>query len=274
MGLCLLLAPVIGAGMARAADDPSVLFPDCEKTDNIEAAKVAHMAALQLFKRGEWDRAIENWRDAYKLDCKAHGVLINASSAYENKGDLESAIAMLEAYLRRAPSAPDASEVIKKLEELRTSLPLRPKPTATAVVTAAPTATVTAAPPPPPPLPPPQRPYGATPWIAVGAGAVSALVGGLLIPAGLGAISDAEDACPDRKCTTSQGELANDGNSGRTKVIAGDLLLGVGLGALAGGLVWQLAFNKPRLVKPDDSPKPETVTPVAGPGYVGITGRF
>lgn len=281
----LTIASLIGAGLARAADDPNVLFPECDKTDNIEAAKIAHRAAMQLFEREEWDRAIENWRDAYKLDCKAHGVLINAASAYEKKGDIENAVAMLEAYLRRAPTAADAPNIIQKIETLRTSLPVRTAtPTASAVPSATPTVTATVSAP-PPPLPPPQRPYGAIPWMVVGGGAAAVLVGAILVPVGRGAISDAEAACGGRSCTKSQASIASDGNAGRTKVIAGDVTLGVGIAAIGGGLFWQFAMNKPRLMRPteptsDGAPpaaaKGVSVAPMAGPSVIGITasGRF
>lgn len=282
VAVSLMLAPAVGAGLARAAEDPTVLFPDCPTTDNIKAAKIAHLAALDLFERKEWDRAIENWRLAYKLDCKAHGVLINAAAAYEAKGDLESAVAMLESYLRRNPNATDASTVIKKIDELKTAQPPKVTPSAapSASVSAAPAASSAPVRPPPPPLGKPQRPHGMAPWALVGAGSAAAVVGAILVPVGLRAISAAEEACPDRACRVSQDDVARDGNAGRSKVIGGDVLLGVGLAAMAGGLVWQFAFNKPRLVKVqgDDAPPAPSVSvaPIAAPtlGGAAITGRF
>lgn len=282
-GAAALVTLALAGGLALGADDPNVMFPDCGRTDDIEAAKIAHKAAAQLFERSEYDRAIENWRDAYKLDCKAHGLLINAASAYEKKGDKESAIAMLEAYLRRAPSAPDATSIIQKIDVLRTSLPPKVDPVPTATATVAPTARPIVRP--PPPLPKPERPYGVKPWFVVGAGGVAILAGAILVPVGLGLIAEAEEACGGgRMCEVGQKDIASRGNTGRAEVIAGDVAISVGIAAIAGGLVWQFALNKPRLQKrapegqgdparptaPEAAPPPVSFAPFVGPGFGGV----
>jgi hypothetical protein len=184
----------------------------------------------------------------------------------------------------RNPNAPDAATVIQTIQELRMALPAATAPVPSATVSAAPTAPPSAPPPPPPPLRKPERPYGSAPWIVVGAGAGAALAGVILVPLGLNAISDAEAACGGRTCVKSQGDAASDGNAGRVKVIAGDVVLGVGVAAIAGGLVWQFAMNKPRIMKPqqdEGAPSPSTtpsvsVAPLGGPTFGGaaITGRF
>lgn len=265
----------IAFSAARAADDPDVLFPVCTHTPtpaDIEAAKAMHAAAVQLFERGEFDRAIENWRDTYKVHCGAHAVLLNVASAYENKGDIESAVAALEAYLRRSPDAPDAESTRTRLDELKKSLP--PK-----VETPPPSATPSVPPPPPPPPPRFERPFGLKPLYLAGAGGVALIAGAVLLPVGFSAVTDAEDACGTaHACTKSQSDLADKGNTGRTLVYAGDIALGAGAAALAGGLVWQFFFNKPRAVSSpptrdlQQKPGPSALTliPVIGPGVNGL----
>jgi hypothetical protein len=266
-----------------AAESPDVLFPTCDRKPtqaDIDAAILSHKAGVQLYERGEYDRAIENWRDTYKLDCTVHAVLINVSKAYEKKGDIEGAVAALEAYLKRDPEAPDAKATIERIEALRKQVPPKVEPTAT------PTVTATVRPPPrlpPPPLPKPERPYGAKPWVPIVLGGAAAITGAILIPVGMSAIASAEEACGEmRVCTQAQGDIASKGNGGRVQVIVGDVALGVGLAAAAGGLVWQFVFNKPRIAKvpstsPELAPQPKaSLTPAAGPGFAGValTGAF
>jgi hypothetical protein len=58
-------------------------------------------------------------------------------------------------------------------------------------------------------------------------------------------------------------------------VIIGDIALGVGLAGVAGGLIWQMVLNKPRLLKPrapHASPAPKTrVAPALAPGFGGLS---
>ncbi|MCK6589239.1 MAG: hypothetical protein L6Q76_16850 [Polyangiaceae bacterium] len=270
----------IGATPALAVEDPDVLFPTCDKTPtqaDIDAAMTSHKAGEQLYERGEYDRAIENWRDTYRLDCTVHAVLINVATAYEKKGDKESAIAALEAYLRRYPKAPDEKTITERIDTLKRELPPKAPPPP-------PKPTITAPPPPPPipkPLPKPERPYGITPWYPVVIGGVAMLTGAILLPLGMSAIGDAEEACGEaRACPKGMEDLASKGNSGRTQVIIGDIALGLGAAGVAGGLLWQIVLNKPQIVGPrgtERSPEPKTsVAPALGPGFGGlsVTGAF
>lgn len=276
MGMCRRwwsgcgVAVVLHASSVLAAEDPDVRFPTCGRTPttaDVEAAKVAHKAASQLFERGEYSRAIENWRDTYKLDCTAHAVLINVASAYEKMGDADSAIASLEAYLKRSPDAPDKTTIEQKIENLKKNRP--PPPPPPPVVPTAPKVVPTA-PKPPPRL---ERPFGAAPWVAVGTGGAVAIAGAVLLPLGVGAISSAEATCPppSRACPKDRMDAANEGNTGRTLVLVGDIALGLGGAALVGGLVWQFVFNQPQVPQAHVH-----VAPSVGPGFQGlaVTGSF
>jgi hypothetical protein len=280
------VAVLLGAGLA-SADGPAPSYPTCTKKPtaaDIQGAKGAHSAAVRFYERGDYDRAIQYWRDAYTFDCTAHGVLINIANAYEKKGDKQAAIVTLETYLARGGADPTLEE---RVANLRKSLkPSAASPAAPASSSAAPTAAqpaptaapaATGTPDAPPPAVEGKR--SITPWFVVGGGAVAAIAGAILLPVGSGAVSSAESQCPDRQHLAGlpqtgpancPSDVASKGNSGRTEVTAGAVLLGVGGAAIVGGLVWQFAFNKP---------KPATgfvVQPALGPGQagLGVAGAF
>ena len=255
------------------AGDPAGDYPQCSRTptaSDLEGAKGAHKAATQFYERADYARAIQYWRDAYEFDCTAHGVLINIANAYEKKGEREMALQTLDAYLTRAPDAPDATNVQEKIQNLQNALKGLPPPRPTASASAS-------APPPPPPSAsaPPQpaegpRPYDSTPWLVVGAGGVALVAGAILTPVGLSTISSAESDCPTR--VGCEQDVADRGNRGRTQTAIGLVALGLGTAGVAGGLLWQFVLNKP--APPGEAPV--VVTPAAGPGFSGLSviGRF
>ncbi|MBK8258723.1 MAG: hypothetical protein IPK82_39455 [Polyangiaceae bacterium] len=268
----------LGASVALA-DDP-VTFPECTKPplpEDTEAAKQSHLIATSRFNLGDWDKALEFWKQAYTLDCTAHGLLVNVANAYEKKGDKKNAIAALEAYLVRAKDAPDLVKVNDRIIEMKKSM--EPVPTATATATA--TATVSAAPTTTATAPTGPRPYGSLPFIIAGAGAALAVAGVIMIPVGLGPYNTAADACPGADCTD---EVAAAGNSGRITWNAGAALLGIGLAAAGGGLVFHFVANQPKPAASAPGPKAPTppakaqvrVTPVASDRYGGfiVSGQF
>jgi hypothetical protein len=267
------------SGGATAGDAAAAQFPECTRTPtdaDVEGAKGAHKAATQFFERGDYDRALAYWRDAYGFDCSRPPLLLNIASAYEKKGDKAAAVAVLELFLTRAKDSPDAPVVREKIANLRAALEAEraaaaPAP-APAPVPAAPT---------PPPAPDAERPYGIAPWIVVGAGGGVALIGVVPLVIGAGKVSDAEEACPTR--TGCRPEVSDQGNTGRTLSLVGQIMIPVGLVTAAGGLVWQLAFNQERPVAGSGgagrrvaSPRGATVVPAVGPGFQGavVTGAF
>lgn len=270
-----------GAAMALSASlafatDPVSPYPVCNRKTSAadqEGAKGAHKAASQFYDRGDYEKAIRYWTDAYGFDCNAHPVLINIANAYEKKGDKASAIVALDTYLKRAGSD---STIEEKVKNLRNSM--QPAPTASATPSASPSSSGAggALPPPsstgpveppPPDVPMGPRPFGVTPIIVAGGGGALAIVGAVLLPIGLGNISSAEKLCPNHDCGTND-EAKTQGNTGRTQVAAGAAVLGVGAAALVGGLVWQFVANKP---KPLPAKASVQLTPVLGPQGSGLT---
>jgi hypothetical protein len=273
-----VLAGLLGVG-AALAQPAGPTFPECTKKaskDDTEAAKNAHRVATQFYDRADYDKAIQYWTDSWKFDCSANDLLINIANAYEKKGDRAATVATLEAYLKRTPPNPTLEEKVKNLKAL-----LAPPPPVTATASVAPPPPPTTATVQPPPAVPPDgaRPYGVKPWFLVGGGGALAIVGAILLPVGLGNVSSANSACPTRTgCSQS---VADQGNSGRTQSGAGGALLGIGLAAAGGGLVWQFGFNKaaPAGAPPAGAgaaPAPGAahslwVLPGAGPGVSGVT---
>jgi hypothetical protein len=280
-GLGAALALSVGAAVAA---DPLPTYPECNKKPtpaDLDGAKGAHKAAAQFYERGDYDKAISFWNAALTFDCSAYDLLINIANAYEKKGELAPAVATLEAYQKRTGLNQNIEEKIKNLKARMAPAP----PTAT--VTAPPTATLAPTVPTvptavPTAAPEGQRPFGITPWIVVGGGGALALVGAILLPVGAGAVSSAESKCTNGHmgCTA---DAASQGNAGRAEFGAGAGLLGVGLAAAGGGLVWQLLFNKPKhapgpaqtglLTRGAPPPNPGSglwVTPSAGSGRSGV----
>lgn len=269
------------AGMALAQDPQNPFAGECNRTatpEEIEGARGAHQAAKQFYDQAEYERAIQYWRDVFKFDCNAIPVLLNIANAYEKLGDRQNAIFALEAYIMRAKLADPSANVTKyetKVQNLK-QLQQAQAP-ASASASAVPLPSASTPPPPPSATTPPVmvKPYGAAPWAVVGAGAAVMVVGGILIPVGLGQVSDAQANC--KESATGQWSCPNQADvdaaqMGQTLVPAGKVALGVGAAAVVGGLVWEFLANKPA---PADTDKPATgrvrMSPSFGPGMTGAT---
>lgn len=266
-----VLSPVDAEAQTENPDG-SITYPACSKEatpDDVEGAKGAHKAASQFFERGDYDRAIQYWNDAYGFDCSKPALLLNIANAYEKKGNKRATISILVEYLARAPESPDAGTIQAKIDNLKQNLEEAPPPAPTTTATAEPTAT---APPPPVEM---ERPFGVAPWIVAGAGVAMAVPGIVLFIVGQGKVSDAESVCPDP--ANCEDPAARDlGNEGNTLSLVGSILGWGGLAVVAGGLVWQFAFNGPEPV----TQAKITIVPAVQPtergaqGGVLVTGSF
>jgi hypothetical protein len=273
----------LGASIALSvslafATDPVSLYPECTRKPtpaDLDGAKGAHKAASQFYDRGDYEKAIRYWTDAYAFDCTAHGVLINISNAYEKQGDKAAAVTALETYLRRAGTDTTIEEKVRNLKQgMAPPAPSAP-PTATASAVApvpTPKLMPSAAP------PPGRKPYGYMPLIAAGGGGAVALIGGVLLGVGTSTISNATQHCPLRVCTTDNQKYISQGNTGRIEQGIGATGLVVGLAAVGGGLAWEFLFNKPRPASPPPPPGKVSihVLPAAGPseGGLSVSGSF
>lgn len=292
-------ALLLGSIATVAAGDGPQPYPQCtgKPTESDQkAAKSLFTAGQVSFNEADYKTAIQYWRDSYKRDCTAHLLLLNLARAHELQGEKREAVLALKTYLDRQPNSPDKAQIQRRIENLEASLGgpvapvalpdaglMNPPTTADGGPTAVPTGTVEPVPTgttPPVNGPATSRPI--TPWFVVGAGGVLTLVGGYLFISGNSKISDAEKVCPNRQCPavngvlTAEGQAAKDeGDTGRSNVKIGGVLAGVGLLGVAGGLVWQFAFNKPKAA-PANTASITHLGPSVGQGFSGLSvqGQF
>ncbi len=275
------LVPLVhGGGLAHADTPPSAPspYPTCgtksPTSDDVAAAKKTFELGNRYLAEADYDRAILYFGDAYRSDCTAHKLLGFIARSYELRGDRAEAVRALETYLERAPRGDDRPTVERRIANLKAQITSQPTATASAAASAAPPTTSAApAPPPPPVVVVSPRGHTIYPWIVVGTGVALAAGGAVVAIVGKGKISDGEDACPGRACATQA--LADDGNSGRSQATVGVVLAGVGVAAIAGGLIWH--FAEPTSARTSDATTRRlNVTPAVAPGYAGgvVQGRF
>jgi len=255
---------------------------------DVDRAHTVFLSGKGFLDESNYDKAISYFKDAYSIDCSVHAILPIIATAYERKGDKQSAVGALQEYLKRVPNAPDHEVIQRRINNLQDQI-AQEKATATAVPTAsappvastaAPTATATTSPTAPTATaeltstatapPTTEGGHSVTPWIVVGVGGAAVVAGVVLFAVGAGDISTAEKTCPVHdNCNDPNAQST--GNSGRTLETVGVVAGAVGVAAVAGGLLWHF-LETPGA----PSTTGATVTPVVAPGYagLGLGGRF
>jgi tetratricopeptide (TPR) repeat protein len=253
---------------------------------DVDRAHTVFLSGKGFLDESNYDKAISYFKDAYSIDCSVHAILPIIATAYERKGDKQSAVGALQEYLKRVPNAPDHEVVERRIKNLQDQI-AQEKSTATAVptastppaaTTAAPTATATAPPtattataePTSTAAPTTEGGHSVAPWIVVGVGGAAVVAGVVLFAVGAGDISTAEKTCPQHN-NCNDPNAQSTGNSGRTLETVGVVAGAVGVAAVAGGLLWHF-LETPGA----PSSTGATVTPVVAPGYagLGLGGRF
>lgn len=254
---------------------------------DVDRAHTVFLSGKGFLDESNYDKAISYFKDAYSIDCSVHAILPIIATAYERKGDKQSAVAALQEYLKRVPNAPDHEVVERRIKNLQdqiaqekataapsatapaTATTTAPPPSATAAPTStgteAPTSTATTAPP-----PAGEGGHTVPPWILFGVGAAVLVASPVLLGVGAGDISTAEKTCPvHNNCNDPNAQST--GNTGRTLETVGVIAIPVGVAAVAGGLIWHFAEHTG-----SSSTTGTTVTPVVTPGYagVGVGGHF
>jgi hypothetical protein len=260
---------------------PAACSPDPAKTDR---AHETYKIGKTFFDRGEYDKALQYWSDAYGFDCSAHFLLPRIADIWQLKGNKQEALRVLEEYMKRTDGAKDSSTVELRaavqvrIDNLRKDLAAAPPPSSAAPPPTAPTASATApasttaAPPPPPSATSTETVqattggHSVTPWVVVGIGGAAVIAGGIFVVLGSSKVSTAESHCANRVCTSSQD--VSDGNSGRSMETTGVIIGAVGVAAVAGGLIWH--FMEPANKQPTAGSRKPRVTPQVAPGYAGI----
>jgi len=284
----LALAPLLIIALAIPAlaqpSAPATNYPACTNKPTPQDSEAAHSAynlGKRFFDEADYNTAIHNFADAYKLDCTKPELLLNIARANELSGNRPEAVHALETYLQRATSAtPDEkAQLQRRIDNLKALIvpqaptastpPVAPPPTSTATV---PASTATTPPGPLPPVPPaPERHHTAVPWVVAGVGVASGVAGIVTYVIGAGDISTAKQTCPNTTNCKSASAVSQ-GQTGDTLEIAGSVMAWGGLAVAAGGVLWH--FLEP--TGPAADPPKVSITPAVGPGYTGasVVGRF
>jgi tetratricopeptide (TPR) repeat protein len=282
LGVALAVPAIAQSGTTLtqypACPDPP---PKLSKAE-FDAAHAAYNVGMEAYAASDYQKALDNFKEAFRRDCSKVALLDFIARAYEGKGDRAEAIHALETYLQRNPKAPDAETFQTRIQNLRT-LMQQQQPTvtastatATATATATPTVTVTVVPSTTATAPPvgEVQTHSAGPWIVVVVGAAAAIVGGVLIGVGQSEYTDAHNSfqtmCPtgspsammNPMCYTN-GTLASKENSAVLVRGTGIAAASVGVAAIILGVVWH--FAEPT------GPKKVSLVPLFGPGFAGAS---
>jgi tetratricopeptide (TPR) repeat protein len=271
-----LLTGIIALGSTAAlAADTKTPFPPCTTAPtnaDQKAAKGAFEAGQGSFNEADYATAITYWRDAYRRDCTAHALLLNLARAYELKSDRSEAVNALETYLQRKPDTPDADQIRRRIDNLKSQMAASappPAPTAGPAPTATATTTATAF------VPPPPAEHGTTggrslvPLFVAGGGGVLAILGGVMYASGKSKVDDFDTQCPNRKCPVGQENLIQEGNDARNQQNLGGVLFAVGAAGVAVGLIWY--FTTPSGSQAGLPVQRASLTPVVGSGFGGVS---
>lgn len=208
--ILLLLAAAVRAETLPPGPDPSVVT----EADDARARELFQNGAA-LYDEGRYEDAIAAWREAWRLSGRPL-LLFNMANAAERLGRWSEAAALLNRYRAFAPE--EEREVLERrivnIERRAKEAPLPstpPKPTAGVPIL--PIALFTAG----------------------GAGIVTGTVFGLQA---LDAREEAEDLCAVSDAATWCPSTAEPAlTRGRTSALGADIAFGVGIGAIAGGVL-------------------------------------
>jgi tetratricopeptide (TPR) repeat protein len=285
-----LLACLIGVALAVPAiaqQSGSVTqYPACPDPPpklskaEFDAAHAAYNVAMEAYAASDYQKALDNFKEAFRRDCSKVSLLDFIARVYEGKGDRAEAVHALETYLQRNPKAPDADTVQSRIQNLRalmqqsaTSAPTTTA-TATSTATVTATATATAIPTAPPTATVEVGGHTAGPWVVAGLGAAAIVPGVVILFVGKGKVDSARQGCLQfnegaNNCLPSD---PLDGSSrgavdslGATLENVGWVVASVGLAAAIAGLVWH--FVEPTGVKTTAT----SLVPLMGPGYAGLS---
>jgi hypothetical protein len=243
----------------------------------VAAAKGAFQAGNASFNEADYDRAITYWEDAYRRDCTAHLLLLNLARAYELNGARERAVTSLETYLVRNPGSSDEAQIKRRIEKLREQIDEEAAARTGTVPAASPTQPAGPAQPTPEtaalePLPPPDTGSSRrsiVPLIVAGAGGVIMVTGVVISIVANGDVNDFEKLCPNRTCPEGQESVADEANAADTRRTVGAVVTGVGVAAIAGGLIWYFVQT------PSGSTSAKTAPPRFEPrvdrGFAGLS---
>src|SRR5688500_11257161 len=114
LGIVLSLLLVIAALPRMASADRTA-------SQRTAAARAVWKQGGDADQKGEFERAVERFEEAYALD-PLPGVLFNRGQAYRRKGDAPRALENLRSYLEKKPDAKNRKLVEDLIRELETTV--------------------------------------------------------------------------------------------------------------------------------------------------------
>jgi tetratricopeptide (TPR) repeat protein len=114
---------------AVAAALTSVPAPARADDEATEQARQHYLKGTKYFDLGQWDDAIAEYREAYKLRSDP-AFLFNLATAYRRKGDLQPALDLYKNYLIANPESPKRSDIERRIRTLEKEMKHRPPATA------------------------------------------------------------------------------------------------------------------------------------------------
>lgn len=123
LSVCMLCLFVAQAHAQAGATDTDAAgpAPQTVAADLDRKARVHFETATALFESGEYERAAEEFREAYRLSNRPQ-LLFNISLAYERLGKLQQAIELLRAYLVAVPETPKRGRLELRIQRMQERL--------------------------------------------------------------------------------------------------------------------------------------------------------
>jgi tetratricopeptide (TPR) repeat protein len=241
--LSLGLLAMLGPDSARAQA--------AETAANMSEARALFMAGRVAFDEGRYEAAVKHFEASYE-QSKRPALLYNIGQCYDRMRRDEEAISAFERYLAVETDPEMRASVETRMIALRAAVASRkPAPAAQAGAGSA----LRTEPPPlaldssparfdvvPPLRSEPRRWWLGAPALTAGGGVMLGLTGGLLMVLGNVHGHDVEHAEVGRSYKGLQSDL----DGAERQWVAGQVLLGVGAAAVAGGLVWLLLDRRER----------------------------
>lgn len=109
----MLVAALVAALLAPAATAHAG-----EEEDRAEKARVHYETGMAHFNLEEWDAAIAEWEEGYRVKPVPE-FLFNIAQAYRKSQRYERALTFYQSYVRLAPKAPNRAEVERQIEQLK-----------------------------------------------------------------------------------------------------------------------------------------------------------
>jgi tetratricopeptide (TPR) repeat protein len=258
------LALALFPGVAHAAEHPfqGRAFPSCPSVKGKGDAASHYNVGREAYDTRNLARALEEFFEAYSLDCEQHDILLIISRSYELDKNYKDAIRALETHKQRAKqTSGENDKLIAKLQEEQ-----KKQEEQEALLAAARAKTQE------PPKVTVVREHTLAPWILVGVGGAAAATGGVLLalynsPDGINgckvpSFPSASD--PGSGCRGTP-EFEGKDESATKRNVGGWLLIGGGA-AIVGGLVWYV-------LEPTGPVKSASnrMTPMIAPGYAGLS---